>query len=403
MARTFVGRTVATGMLLVAIALLAPAGAGASTVSVNAPTLTVTGGLDEVNQVTVERVGAFFRVSDDTALLTTSDPDCTGSGGHFSRCAAAGVTSIVVSGKSLDDRLAVSAPIPASLNGGAGGDILVGGPVADTLIAGPGSPTGSPSDSLFGGGGGDTLHGSTDDVASSNLQGEDGGDTLIGGPGVDNMFGGAGPDSFAGGDGNDTVNYGGSGVPVTVTVNNVANDGAAGENDNVRTDVESVFGSPNADDITGSPAPDFLEGGGATDILRGGAGPDTLAGGAGDDTMNGGAGGDNMSGGFDSVGADAPRRWRRWPSSPTSSPCPGPRWRSIRGVNVDASCARCPSAATSRRSAVTRARPGGPLRHQPDVPGAVGVDTLADLRRSATSCPAPRSWRRSNGVWAPRR
>jgi Ca2+-binding RTX toxin-like protein len=298
MTRTFVGRHAATGALLLAIGLLAPAGAGASTVATNAGVLTVDGGAGEVNQITIELVGAFYRVTDDTARLTTSDPDCTGSGQHLSRCDAAGVTSIALSGKSLNDSLGVDAATPATINGGKGADRVQGGAAADILIAGPTQPVGFASEELLGGGSGDILRGSTDTFANSTLNGGGGSDTFNGGPGADTMLGGPGADVFSGGDGTDQVSYALTVPSVTLTIDDVANDGAVGENDNIQTDIENIFGGDGDDQLTGSAAPNVVGGGGGTDIVRGGAGPDNVDGGLGADTVVGQSGGDTLRGGF---------------------------------------------------------------------------------------------------------
>jgi Ca2+-binding RTX toxin-like protein len=129
---------------------------------------------------------------------------------------------------------------------------------------------------------------------------------------------------FNGGEGIDTVDY--SGVPgggsffgVTVTFDDVANDGAnefgQPQPDNVHTDVERligtargnrVFGSENNETIIGSTSNDVIIGGGGNDFLDGGAGndfidgqagADTLIGGDGDDTLIGGPGDDVLDGG----------------------------------------------------------------------------------------------------------
>jgi Ca2+-binding RTX toxin-like protein len=105
-----------------------------------------------------------------------------------------------------------------------------------------------------------------------------------GGEGTDTMTSGLGPDAFAGGGGTDTVVYTGS-AALTVTIDGVANDGAAGEGDNVGTDVERVTGASGNDSITGSAGANLLKGGGGADTLTGGLGADTLNGGGGNDRI----------------------------------------------------------------------------------------------------------------------
>jgi Ca2+-binding RTX toxin-like protein len=165
---------------------------------------------------------------------------------------------------------------------------VVGSPFADTLI---GNAT---ANRLVGAGGDDKLlAGGGDDV-------------LDGGAGNDVIVGGAGADTFVGGPGTDTVSYARDSLPVTVTADGQANDGAAGEADNVGFDVETVIGG-NGDDmldggddphtLIGGPGDDTLIGGNTDDTLNGGEGNDRLAGGGGNDTLRGGAGNDQLDGG----------------------------------------------------------------------------------------------------------
>ena len=82
----------------------------------------------------------------------------------------------------------------------------------------------------------------------------------------------------------------------------MANDGQAGENDDVKSSVEKVFGGSAADTLTGSAADNVLAGGGAGDTIAGGAGDDILNGNAGTDAMFGGDNNDTLQGG---AGADS--------------------------------------------------------------------------------------------------
>ena len=63
---------------------------------------------------------------------------------------------------------------------------------------------------------------------------------------------------------------------------------------NVRTDIENVRGSQNADTLTGDATANVLAGGAGNDRLFGGEGNDTLRGDAGSDTLVGGAGDDRL-------------------------------------------------------------------------------------------------------------
>ena len=115
------------------------------------------------------------------------------------------VTSIVANLGAGNDRMIVSdglsfrrrPAIPATLNGDAGNDWLVGGGGNDTLSGGDGD------DVLLGGGGNDTIgRGAGNDT----LSGDGGNDTLEGGDGRDNLTGGRGTDVLRGGAGNDRLN-----------------------------------------------------------------------------------------------------------------------------------------------------------------------------------------------------
>lgn len=77
-----------------------------------------------------------------------------------------------------------------------------------------------------------------------SIYGRGGGDVLLGMAGDDELDGGRGADGLSGGPGHDSVSY--EGAPVDVTLDGVANDGAAGENDNVLLDTEDVYGTESA-------------------------------------------------------------------------------------------------------------------------------------------------------------
>ncbi|MFL5893723.1 MAG: calcium-binding protein, partial [Thermoleophilaceae bacterium] len=169
------------------------------------------------------------------------------------------------------------------VTGGATGDTLSGDDDPN-LLDGAGGP-----DTLNGGGGDDTLVDSGGDSA---------GDTLNGGDGDDTMSAGLGPDSYNGGDGEDALlDYAGRTQAVTVTLDGVADDGGAGEGDNVGADVEDVTGGAAGDTLTGNDADNELAGGGGRDTIAGGGGNDGLSGGAGSDTIDGGTGRDRLDGG----------------------------------------------------------------------------------------------------------
>jgi hypothetical protein len=166
----------------------------------------------------------------------------------------------------------------AGTTGTSANDVIIGTDSADTID----------------GGGGDDI-----------ICGRGGNDMLVGGAGRDALFGGAGNDRFRGGPGGDLVDGGdGSDLyavepgdgPHLVSLDGVANDGVVGEGDNVRPNVEIVFGSAGNDVITGSAGPESLYGGAGDDTLDGGGGADRLDGGLGTDTCIGGLSATQFSG-----------------------------------------------------------------------------------------------------------
>ncbi len=125
----------------------------------------------------------------------------------------------------------------------------------------------------------------------------------------------------------DTVTYTGSAASVTVSLNDAkADDGAAGEGDNVGSDVENVTGGSGNDTLAGNVSPNRLVGNDGSDTLVGSGGSDDLQGGNGDDgifaddgavdTVSCGAGVDQADvDGVDTVSADCetvtrPAIWR---------------------------------------------------------------------------------------------
>lgn len=183
------------------------------------------------------------------------------------------------------------------------GDTLTGSSAANRLNGGGGL------DTIDGLGGNDTLR-AGNDQADDILDGGAGNDTYLAegfrtsGDTVDQD----GKDTFTGGDGIDTVDYSSRSAAVTVTLaSSAANDGQAGEQDTIASDVENVTGGMGDDTLTGNADANRLNGGGdgnasttgGNDTISGGAGDDRLLGGNGyldgTDTLNGGAGQDTIS------------------------------------------------------------------------------------------------------------
>jgi Ca2+-binding RTX toxin-like protein len=244
--------------------------------------------------------------------------------------------------------------LPLTVYGGPGNDTLTGGDGNDTLYGDVGDDTlcggtsltdgdvysgGAGTDTVtyagrtgavtitVGAGANDGFGSETDDITADveivvggngddSFTGWTGPQTFYGGPGDDTFHmgllasTGAGADTILGEAGEDTADYGARLEAVTVTMDlNVANDGAAGEGDNVHSDVER-FICPTAAvvcNVTGNALDNRITGGGGADVLNGGAGDDTFVMGAnggigaGADVLIGGPGVDVVD--FTSFGA----------------------------------------------------------------------------------------------------
>ncbi|WP_183092692.1 calcium-binding protein [Nocardioides stalactiti] len=185
---------------------------------------------------------------------------------------------------------------------------LIATPTCDgktPTLAGGGVLTGtSGNDVIVGAGGSDTISGLG---GQDTICGFDGSDAITDGAGTDKVFGGLGNDTVTqsaaadtgdvvdGGFGNDTVSYAARTTRVVVSLDSSANDGGAGEADNVMSSVENITGGTGDDALTGN----FV-----VNALTGGGGADSLAGGTGNDLLYGGDGGDVFLEGSSANGAD---------------------------------------------------------------------------------------------------
>jgi Ca2+-binding RTX toxin-like protein len=128
----------------------------------------------------------------------------------------------------------------------------------------------------------------------NTLGGDGDANLLVGGPladyldghgGDDELDGGDGADSLSGGDGGgDLVDFSEATTPVRVSADAIADDGRAGEGDNVASDFEVIVGGSDKDVLAGGPGSELILGGDGDDLLSGGGGADALSGGAGADT-----------------------------------------------------------------------------------------------------------------------
>ena len=171
------------------------------------------------------------------------------------------------------------------LNGGAGNDGINGGSGVDSVdysdTAGGGIHLDLTTGDVTGSAGADTLSDVenvtgtpfddelTGNAANNVLNGGAGNDTIDGGLGNDTENGDDGNDTFVqsgevgngadvmnGGAGIDTVDYTSRELPVTVTRDGIANDGVAGEGDNVMPDIENVNLRPVLNPVP-APTPDL--------------------------------------------------------------------------------------------------------------------------------------------------
>ena len=238
-------------------------------------------------------------------VLGTDAPDTFDislAGGPFTGIAftvnlAAGHDQVRVFGTTGDDHIVIGAPgIDLDPDTSRGPDvtlvsvesILVNGLAGADAISGQGGTADGAPDSipltLTGAGGNDTLTGG---AGNDTISGNDNDDVLDGKGGNDLLFGNKGSDVIRGGAGFDATFYSGMTVPVVVTEDGKANDGAPSrdEHDNVSADVEKIVGGDAGDHITGGPGPNQLFGGPGNDYLNGGGGTNTCIGGKGADYL----------------------------------------------------------------------------------------------------------------------
>src|SRR3954468_16836624 len=181
-----------------------------------------------------------------------------------------------------NDALTVDSTLPVQALGGPGIDTITGGHTGDALEGNGGN------DVLQGDGGDDSV---SDGNRTDPTAGIGGNDALYGGAGNDMIDGGplpgggAGADTLDGQAGIDTADYSTRTAPLTITEGGGADDGEAGEGDNV-VNAETILGGSAGDTLSGAAGPNPLRGGHGDDTLAGGAGADVLEGGFGTDTVS---------------------------------------------------------------------------------------------------------------------
>jgi Ca2+-binding RTX toxin-like protein len=325
--------------------------AAASNASVSGGVLTWVAATGVVNEVLVTHAAGNVTINDLDDTITPGT-GCSAVDPNTVSCADTGITSLDMSSLDKSDRIYNESDIPSVLRGGDGFDLLQGDEAADEFIGGTGFDTvsyhsrnpavsvslddvandgefavapgegdnvHSDIERVIGGDGNDILVGSDGD---ETLIGKDGGDLIDGGAGADRLLGDLGSDRILaawdgaadymdGGDGfHDVVEYHRP-AGVSVSLDDVDNDGAANEHDNVTSTVEDVITGPGADTITGSASSNILAGGGGNDLIMGGAGNDDLRGGSNNDILRGGDGADLIAGNAGRDTADYSLRIKR--------------------------------------------------------------------------------------------
>jgi Ca2+-binding RTX toxin-like protein len=209
---------------------------------------------DDGSYVYVRRnppTSAYVDVQSDHPVVATAPCFVDTLGAH---CPVDVVKSVVVLTFAGDDVVYTEVPVPVTVSSGAGNDSV---------------ETRSPLSNIF-------LLGDGDDSIA------------LEGVGSNDVFGGLGRDVLSYGPDAPTL----SGV--TVTLDDVANDGAAGQTDNARSDIEDIYGSPGNDILVGSGGNNRISGWLGNDTIRGLGGNDLMDGDAGNDLMDGGAGIDTV-------------------------------------------------------------------------------------------------------------
>ncbi len=347
-------RTAVLSFVVCALALVGAAAATAASVAQTGTELTYTGD-GTADDVQVRQISAtVLEIDAGTVDVTEATDNCfvivggfDADGGDDLDCSGPTWTAVFANlGDGADKFLASvdlnELQIPATVDGGAAYDDIIGGSGPDTLITGAGGGilrgssgndtfrstlvagenltiwagtgndtidltgtgagarplaigedgndtfTGGAGDMIVQGGtGDDTINGGT---GNEQLQGEEGLDTINGGAGDDRLIPDRGvldgADTLSGGAGSDTVDYIGRATPVTVDLRAIGGQGGAGENDMFADDIEHVIGGSANDTLIGDEGANILEGAAGADNITGNGGYDQLRGGKDADTIN---------------------------------------------------------------------------------------------------------------------
>jgi Ca2+-binding RTX toxin-like protein len=278
--------------------------------------------IDENNEVTVV---------DDAGIAEVPGDGCTVFFGNTAKCGT-GVARVDAALGDGDDEIQVESSVTLTIDGGSGNDTYLGGMARGgasrtTFLGGSGLDTASYVNAdrfvrvSLDDGIADGRPGDTDNIRSDveRLTGSRFPDTLTGseadnvidgrtGPDVVGGLGGndtfpegefaTGADDLSGGAGRDTVSYGQRRADISVDLDSVADDGAAGEGDNVRADVEVVSSGSGDDVLIGNSAANELSSTAGSDRFEGRGGADALSAldglDDGDDTLLGNGGNDTI-------------------------------------------------------------------------------------------------------------
>ena len=237
----------------------------------------------------------------EASQLTASDGDESSS---FGTAVAVSGDTVVIGARGDDDagsgsgaayvfQLDPGDPLPCTIMGTAGDDVLVGTSRRDVICGLGGADTihaGAGNDVVLGGSGSDSLFGGPGD------------DTILGGRGWDNLYPGRGVDYVDGGSGSrDWVDYSSARHSIVASLRSGM---ATGQGRDTLVSIENIVGSKLNDKLIGDSrtnrikagaGADKVSGRGGNDFLWGGSGPDTLSGGSGSDEARGGSGADTCT------------------------------------------------------------------------------------------------------------
>ena len=181
-----------------------------------------------------------------------------------------GVTDSSGNPLASDEEWSFTTTLPCTISGTSSAETITGTSADDVICAGGGNDT---------------------------IKGLEGNDTIRGEGGTDQLYGEAGDDELDGGLGTDTANFSGSVASISASL---VDGTATGEGSDSFSNVESLFGSNQADTLSGSEANNTLNGGGGADSIVGLGGSDALKGSGGGDTLDsrdGVEGNDTVDGG----------------------------------------------------------------------------------------------------------